>query len=221
LKRQYLGDSKDSFKWDYHDYLVSELNYPVLVIALMMTPDDTSDEGKSKLNLFQARKGIINFCIELRKTRSLESIRSLPLKTGNSYAVALHRGDEYFTKQNRNQYFSNFKSQFAQVILLDPDNGFEPEKSLNNKHVCYSEITKILRQTSDNSVISVFHHFRRIKFVEDYARIFERLEEGYSTAIYWNFLMFVAVSKFQDTISRVMSANRKYAETNPSKIVTL
>ena len=221
MKRQYLGDSKDSFKWDYHDYLVSELGYPALVIALMMTPDDSSNEGKSNPSLFQARKGIINFCNELRKTRSLDSIRSLPLKTGNSYAVALHRGDEYFTMQNRNQYFLNFDSQFDQVILLDPDNGFEPEKSLKDKHVSYSEITKILRQTSENSVISVFHHFRRIKFVEDYARIFERLEEGYSTAIYWNFLMFVAVSKSREAISKVMLANRKYAESSSSKIVTL
>ena len=221
MKRQYLGDSKDAFKWDYHDYLVSELNYPALVIALMMTPDDTSDEGKSKPSLFQARKGIINFCNELRKTRSLESIRSLPLKTGNSYAVALHKGDEFFTMQNRNQHFSNFDSQFDQVILLDPDNGFEPEKSLKNKHVSYSEITKILKQTSQNSIISVFHHFRRISFADDYARIKERIEEGYSTAIYWNFLMFVAVSKSKEVISKVISANRKYAESNPSKIITL
>ena len=25
MKRQYLGDSKDSFKWDYHPFLVDAL----------------------------------------------------------------------------------------------------------------------------------------------------------------------------------------------------
>lgn len=35
MKRQYLGDAKDAFKWDYHDYLVSELNCPALVFALI------------------------------------------------------------------------------------------------------------------------------------------------------------------------------------------
>jgi len=43
MKKQYLGDSKDSFKWDYHDFLAGELNYPVLNIMLMMTPDDESN----------------------------------------------------------------------------------------------------------------------------------------------------------------------------------
>ena len=35
MKRQYLGDSKYAFKWDCHDYLVSELNCPALVFALI------------------------------------------------------------------------------------------------------------------------------------------------------------------------------------------
>ena len=47
MKLQYLGDSKDSFKWDYHDFLVAELGYPLLNIALMMTPDDAGNDGQS------------------------------------------------------------------------------------------------------------------------------------------------------------------------------
>jgi hypothetical protein len=27
MKLQYLGDSKDSFKWDYHDWLASEMKF--------------------------------------------------------------------------------------------------------------------------------------------------------------------------------------------------
>ena len=37
MKRQYLGDSKDSFKWDYHHFLVEALGYTDLKIAWMMT----------------------------------------------------------------------------------------------------------------------------------------------------------------------------------------
>jgi len=43
MKLQYLGDSKDSFKWDYHDFLARGLGYSKFTIALMMTPDD--DDG--------------------------------------------------------------------------------------------------------------------------------------------------------------------------------
>ena len=59
MKLQYLGDSKDSFKWDYHDFLVSELEYPLLNIALMMTLDDGGNDGKTHPSLSPARDEII------------------------------------------------------------------------------------------------------------------------------------------------------------------
>ncbi len=90
MKLQYLGDSKDSFKWDYHDFLASELNYPVFNVVLMMTPDDGGNDGKSNPSLFPARAEIIEFCQDLRENRSIETIMSLPAKSGASYGVRLH-----------------------------------------------------------------------------------------------------------------------------------
>lgn len=55
MKLQYLGDSKDSFKWDYHDYLIRELGYPVLVIGLMLTPDDDTNHGQSDPSQYPAQ----------------------------------------------------------------------------------------------------------------------------------------------------------------------
>ncbi|MCH7556752.1 MAG: hypothetical protein IIB56_04755, partial [Planctomycetes bacterium] len=92
MKKQYLGDSKDSFKWDYHDYLVSQLGFPIFNIALMMTPDDRSNDGQSHPSLFPARKEIVEFCHDLRRSRSIEAIKALPEKTGESYEVFLHKG---------------------------------------------------------------------------------------------------------------------------------
>jgi hypothetical protein len=89
LKLQYLGDSKDSFKWDYHDYLMTELNYPLLTIALMMTPDDGGNHGTSHPSLFPARREIIHLCDCLRERRDIEDIKRLPLNTGSSYKVQL------------------------------------------------------------------------------------------------------------------------------------
>lgn len=40
MKRQYLGGSKGSFKWDYHHFLVEALGYSQLTIAWIMTADD-------------------------------------------------------------------------------------------------------------------------------------------------------------------------------------
>src|SRR3989338_5465608 len=106
MKLQYLGDSKDSFKWDYHDYLAQGLRYPFLNIVLMMTPDDESNEGKSPPSLFPARTEIVEFCEHLQKKRSIEAVRRLPEITGSSYTIKFHNESASITNQNRRQYFS-------------------------------------------------------------------------------------------------------------------
>lgn len=218
MKLQYLGDSKDSFKWDYHDYLAKELRYPVLNIGLMMTPDDESNDGGSRPSLFPARPEIVEFCEHLRKKRSIEAVRRLPERTGSSYAIKLHN-ESAFTNQNRRQYFSGFSSAENQLLLLDPDNGFEPDKSYSEKNVLYSDIASLLGQISDDSVISVFQNFRRKSFVEDFARIKERLYGGYAAAIYWHSLMFVAIGKSREVIAQVSEANKKYSRKYPVEVV--
>lgn len=80
MKLQYLGDSKDSFKWDYHDFLVSKLEYPLLNIALMMTPDDGGNDGKTEPSSFPAKGEIIEFCHSLKENQSIDLIKNIPKK---------------------------------------------------------------------------------------------------------------------------------------------
>jgi len=212
MKKQYLGDSKDSFKWDYHDCLVRELNYQVLNVVLMLTPDNKSNEGETPPTLFPARKEIIEFCNDLRNDRDINLITSLPHRTGAKYRINLHNCGIYITNQNRKTYFSGLLPNEDQLLLIDPDIGFEPENSFSKQHILYADIVNILEQVSARSVVSVFQHFRRKQFVEDFARIKERLEVGYTTAIYWQFLMFVGISKSETAIMRVAEANKRYSE---------
>ena len=115
MKLQYLGDSKDSFKWDYHDFLVTELKYPLLNMALMMTPDDGGSDGKSHPSLFPARTEVIEFCNHLRLHRAISSIKVLPEKTGASYLVELHQSSNYITNCNRTEYFSGINGECEQL----------------------------------------------------------------------------------------------------------
>jgi len=219
MKKQYLGDSKDSFKWDYHDYLTSALRYPGLSIILMLTPEDHSRDGKTHPELFPARKEVISFCHNLRKERKLQLLRGLPTATGASYLVNLHNPEIYFTRQNRRQYFSGLPAEGKHLFFLDPDNGFEPERSSNEKHVLYSDINVVLKQISGESVISVFQHFRRIPFDEDFARIKERLTSVHVAAVYWHSLMFVAIANAKETIEKVIVANHRYSQRYPVRVL--
>lgn len=215
MKLQYLGDSKDSFKWDYHDCLVSELGYPLFNVALMMTPDDQTSEGSTRPSLFPARPEVVEFCKCIREARDINAIKNLPKVTGSSYAVELHKGGEFLNNTDRMNYFSGLEMDENQLLFVDPDNGFEPEKSFSEKHVLYSDIDSILGQLSDKSVISVFQHSRRKPFSDDFARIRERLLGGHATAIYWSSLMFVQVSNSEDVIERVAEMNARYADGKP------
>jgi len=91
---------------------------------------------------------------------------------------------------------------------------------MNEKHVSYSDISGILPRVSNETVVSVFQHHRRKSFQDDFSRIKERIEPGHSTALYWHSLMFVAISKSEQTLERVTVANEKYATTNPVTVIT-
>lgn len=221
MKLQYLGDAKDCFKWDYHDYLLSELGFTDFTIALMLTPDDESNDGNLHPSLFPARSEIINYCFKLREERSIDYIKKLPKITGKNYGIGFHKKDIFFTNEIREKYFSSFKfKNKQQLYFIDPDNGFEPEKSCSEKHIKYTDIDKIINELSSNSVVSIFQHSRRIKFEDDYKRIKERIISGHSTAIFTNSLMFVLICRSKKVLNEVIAANKKYMKKNPVYIMT-
>ena len=219
MKRQYLGDSKDSFKWDYHHFLVETLGYSELKIAWMMTPEDHGPDGKTSPELFPARPEVLAFCNHLRSCRDPSLLSELPTTTGAGYSVSFHKPDQHLDRNNRASYFSAIGLNPSQVLFLDPDNGFEPEQSFSEKHVRYAEVGNIISRSPPNSLVTVFQHHRRKKFPEDFSRIRERLRLGYATAIYWHSLMFVSMSLSFETIARVSDVNREYAKNHPVEVL--
>jgi len=175
---------------------------------------------KTRTSLYPTREQVIKFCSVLKKTREIEKIRNLPRMTGSDYSVVLHKHDVFFSHTDRYKYFSGFGSEQDQIVFLDPDIGLEPKKCLE-KHVRYSDITKILEQITDNSIISIFQHYRYKPFPDDYVQIQDLIEKGYSTAIYWHSLMFVLISNSAHSIKQVELANCKYAKNMPVKVLKL
>ena len=219
MKRQYLGDSKDSFKWDYHDFLLKELGYNQLMIAWMMTPDDHGSDGRTSPELFPAMPEVLTFCNDLRSCREPSLLSELPATTGACYSVGFHKPDHDLDENTRDFYFSAIELKPSQVLFLDPDNGFEPEQSFSEKHVRYAEVENIINGAPQNSLVTVFQHHRRITFPADFSRIRERLRIGYATAIYWHSLMFVSISLSPETIARVSEINREYAKNHPVRVL--
>lgn len=218
MKLQYLGDSKDAFKWDYLDFLAKGMNTPALNVVLMKTPDDKSEEGKTSSMLFPSSDEIQNFCRDLRENQDFCFLSQLPNYTGGKYAVCLHKEDNYFVNASasRAEYFSGIKSAANDIVFLDPDIGFEPPKGGNVKHVKYSDMRDIYDGAHQDAVILVFQHARQMHmpFNEHYREIKSRLDKEISchiTALFWcNSLMFIVIGKSAAQIGRVRALNACY-----------
>ncbi len=211
MKLQYLGDSKDCFKWDYHDYLVNALDFKQLKIVLMMTPDDGGTHGNSHASLFPGRSEVVKFCSVLKERRKISLLHQLPEITNSAYEVDIHSEFAFPETVPRSKYFDGLSQDPAQLILVDPDNGFEPKKSFSDKHLRFSELDQILEQIPDTSVISVFQHFRRVPFKKDFLEIRKRIHNGYAAALYWHSLMFVQVTQSLTMYKQVCELNEAYA----------
>ena len=229
MKLQYLGDSKDCFKWDYLNFLMSKLGYPVLNVVPMMTAQDGGTHGRTKADEFKnAEQEIRSLCSELNKMKEsrqkkiagddkraiqkfIDSVRmSLP------YQIEFHKAEEFITANNRQSYFEGFDNAREQIVFADPDTGFEPEKC-SNEHIKYTELVQILEEISDDSIIVVFQNFRRKNFEEHFKEIEKRITEEARTtvsltAVYWNGrVMFVSVTKSESLRKRLIRVNGEYA----------
>lgn len=213
MKRQYLGDARDAFKWEYQDHLIRQLGYSELRIVPMLTKDDGTKEGMTHPSRYPADTVFHEFCLKLKRSRSLVDLHELPALTGAEYRVKLHRPDEIFSENSRASYFSGMNATSDQVVFVDPDIGFEP-KGRYEKHVAFADVSAILEQITEDSVVSVYQHQRQGEsYVTTIEGIRRRLPADHCVAIYGHHVMFVAISRSRATIESVSEANARYAAT--------
>lgn len=234
MKLQYLGDSKDCFKWDYLNFLMSKLGYPVLNVVPMMTSQDGGSHGRTKADEFKnPKKEILCLCSELNKIKKsrqkkitgdnkraiqkfIDSVKCLPRRMSLSYRVEFHKAEEFITANNRQSYFEGFDNTWKQIVFVDPDTGFEP-KECSREHIKYVELVQILEAISDDSIVLVFQNFRRKNFEKDFKEIAKRITEearttASPTAVYWDGkVMFVSIAKSESLRKRLIRVNGEYA----------
>lgn len=211
MKRQYLGDARDAFKWEYQDCLTRELGYSFLQVIPMLTADDGTNEGMTHPKRYPADTVFHDFCLRLRRSRSLIHLHDLPGMTGADYRVKLHRPDETFSEGSRDSYFSDICGASDQVVFVDPDIGFEP-KGRYEKHVAFLDVASVLEQITCDSVVSVYQHQRQGEsYVATIGGIRSRFPADHCVAIYGHHVMFVVISRSRSAIELVAEVNAAYA----------
>ena len=183
MKLQFLGDSRDSFKWDLLHHMVTqaEPSFDRLLFVPMLTADDPElPHGTTPAGRFSCRPKILNFVESLRtQPRGLErvarlgSINELPQFKVEIFQPSRELGFGWL----RVQYWREFVSLplADALIFLDPDNGFESAKTAGEQHVRFGEIELLLQSVPDSSAICVFQYRPQ---GQPWERVFARIETG-------------------------------------------
>ena len=186
----------------------------------MKTPPDGSGQGKTSSSRFPASDAVQAFCRHLRKNRSFDELPKLPRYTDAEYKIRLHNPSVKFKRAEkyRADYFSRIllEEESPRILFLDPDIGFQPAKSVNEKHIKYSDIATIWPRITNDTLVCVFQHGRRMHcpFNQHYAEITRGLQcirPLFSNAVYWHLdLMFVLLGKSSNQVGEAREVNGAY-----------
>lgn len=162
MKRQYLGDYRDAFKWDLLHWLCTPAESPVrsLLFVPLLTPDDPiARDGLIPHHRFTARPQIQQFVAGLRE-KELEAVASLGRLSGLAeFSVTVHAPGRFLQPgQLRADYWNGIEYPENAVVFLDPDNGFATKTRKGPKWVRHSEVRCLLQRLPASSAVVVYQH---------------------------------------------------------------
>ena len=143
MRMQFLGDSRDAFKWDLLHQVVTGAvpRFAGLVVVPMRTPDDAHlSHGKTPAARFPCHPAILRFVEGLRtEPRELERIAGLGAIEGlPAFPVQVFEPQrEFGFGWRRAQYWQDLTGSDldGKLVFLDPDNGFESAGTAGTRHV--------------------------------------------------------------------------------------
>ena len=155
MRNQYFGDERDFHKYSLLLDLVA--HYSQLTNIVMMTPDDSSKEGRKRNFLPGDRPDLYEFLKTNREVKSLCNFFG-----GRDFAY--HHYDRPFAHESRGNYFSSIPINWLHdaVVFLDPDVGVEDDRAYTkrkgfDKYVLYPEIMALWERMKDSCLV-VYQH---------------------------------------------------------------
>lgn len=227
MKLQYLGDSRDAFKWDLLHWLCSRAtpSFSTLAFVPLLTPDDpVPSDGKTPHHWFSCRPEIRDFVIRLgREPRTLEQVGELGAVGGNrAFDVLVTPRDRLFPAgPGRRDYWSSAELGGLEnaIVFLDPDNGFEIRSQRGNKWVEHVEVNRLLDGLADSSAIVVYQHRPRRTWDAVLGDLRDSIDYApYLAAVTEPNLAFLLLARTAATGQRLASAAQAYCHGHPSAV---
>lgn len=227
MKLQYLGDVRDSFKWDLLHWLCTEAEPPYqrLLFVPLLTPDDVhQQDGRISHLRFKCRPEIRGLVASLaQQPKSFEPLRMLGHIGGSrSFEVVLYRPDAHVEHgSTRHAYWEEIGALVTPdtLVFLDPDNGFETKTRAGPKWVRHREVEEVL---SHGAEVAVYQHRpQRRPWEQVFAGLAARLDYSlYAAAAYEPNLAFVLLARTPVGESRLRRAVEGYVTRHASVQLT-
>jgi hypothetical protein len=166
MRLQFLGDSRDAFKWDLLHWICTESNPPYnrLTIIPMLNPDDPdSTHGRTSPESFGCRPAIYSFLNSLREEpRKIDRLKNLGNLEGlDGFDINLyHPNRNIGSDWNRAHYWDGLTKSLIEnsLVFVDPDTGFETRTQAGEKHLRFGETLDLLNRLDDQSCLVVFQY---------------------------------------------------------------
>jgi hypothetical protein len=226
VKNQYFADRRDLFKYDLLLDLVESHGANRLTFVPMLTPDEDSGEGRLTRAAGRGRRELLYEFLTAHLESGQRDIRGLR-EVMPKFGVELmaFRDDAWFTQKRRAEYFDAVPEEYLarSVIFLDPDIGLETgtvqymRRNGPEKYLLYSELTKLWRRASTDSIVVVYQHLqkdarKRPGDVERRVSDLQRRLEAAVWAVQWNDFAFLVAARDDEVACHVRTGLLRYAQ---------
>jgi hypothetical protein len=223
VKLQYLGDSRDAFKWDLLHWLCTRASPPFseLLFVPLLTPDDAvPSDGRTSHARFPARPEIASFVAKLQKdVAGLGAVRELGnVEPDSAFAVSIHAPTRFVPEgAKRTDYWRELVPAAHPncLVFLDPDNGFEIKTSKAEKWVRDAEVKWLLDGLPETSAVAVYQQWPHRDWDVVFGALRQRFASAsYAAAVFEPFLAFILLAQAPECGKRLEHAAEQYALAN-------
>lgn len=161
MKRQYLGDKRDLFKFDLIEKFIRKIKaIKRFTYILMLTDFDDIHKNHGNQRDFKnaigiKNKGLIALFENYGSQINFDKIKRYFKKFIDDVEIY----EEDFRDENRIQYFKNIPQDrlSKSLIFVDPDIGLQ-SKSPSEKHILYWEVSYLYDQMDKDSLLIIYQH---------------------------------------------------------------
>jgi hypothetical protein len=221
MKLQYLGDSRDAFKWDLVHWICTTSPFSKLVFVPLLTSDiDGSNEGLIPHHRFRCQPFIRPFLDLLKEEpRSLNRIANLggvdPTRT---FEVSVFAPDRVIgSGPKRREYWSGFDASMLHnsVVFFDPDNGYETRTQKGPKWIGHDELKNLFASLPETSIALIYQHRPRQIWSHLFADLAKSIVYVHTAvAVYESTLAFVAMAGNGMAGKQIASAMEAYSRNH-------